>query len=125
MRARSNGESAGVWDSGHGPIWRAARRLAQRVSMTEPLQLRMKSLADGMRTEVSLAGALPNTVPPETMRELIAVLALWSAAPVSVVLVIDERSSSDWCERWSLNLSAVGRDTFEVRFELAELEGTA
>lgn len=85
----------------------------------------MKSLADGMRTEVSLAGALPNTVPAETMRELIAALALWSSAPVSVVLVIDERSSSDWCERWSLNLSAVGRDAFEVRFELADIEGAA
>lgn len=39
-------------------------------------------------------------------------------------VVIDERSSSDWCERWSLNLSAVGRDAFEVRFELADIEGS-
>jgi fructose-1-phosphate kinase PfkB-like protein len=60
----------------------------------------MKPLAAGRRTELSLAGSLPSTVPPEAMRELIAALAAWSSAPVSIVLVVDE-GSSDWCERWS------------------------
>ena len=68
---------------------------------------------------MSLVGLLPSTVPPEAMRELIAALALWSSAPVSIVLIVDERSS-DWCERWSRNLRAVGHDAIEVRFELAD-----
>jgi hypothetical protein len=56
------------------------------------------------------------------MRELVAALALWSSAPVSVVLVVDD--SSDWCERWSQNLRAVGHDAIEVRFELADVEAS-
>ncbi len=87
--------------------------------MTELLQFRMKPLADGRRTELSLAGSLPSAVPAEAMRELIAALAVWSSAPVSIVLIVDERSS-DWCERWSRNLRAVGHDAIEVRFELAD-----
>lgn len=87
--------------------------------MTEPLQFRMKPLVDGRRTELSFAGSLPSTVPPEVMRELIAALALWSSAPLSIVLIVDERSS-DWCERWSRNLRAFGHDAIEVRFELAD-----
>lgn len=79
----------------------------------------MKPLAEGMRTELSLAGALPSTVPAETVRDLIAALALWSATPVSIVLVVDEHSA-DWCERWSRNLRAIGQDVIEVRFELAD-----
>lgn len=81
----------------------------------------MKSLNDGMRTELSLSAALPSSVPAETMRELMAALALWSSAPVSIVLVVDEHSS-DWCERWSLNLRDVEEDEIEVRFELADSE---
>lgn len=87
--------------------------------MTELLQFRMKPLAGGERTELSLAGSLPSTVSAEAMRELIAALALWSSAPVSIVLVVDGRSA-DWCERWSRNLRAVGHDAIEVHFELAE-----
>jgi hypothetical protein len=91
--------------------------------MTELLQFRMKPLADGRRTELSLSGSLPSAVPAEAMRELIAALALWSSAPVAIVLVVDD-SSSDWCERWSQNLRAVGHDAIEVRFELADVEGS-
>ena len=87
--------------------------------MTELLQFRMKPLAGGKRTELSLVGSLPSAVSSEAMRELIAALAIWSSAPVSIVLVVDELSA-DWCERWSRNLRAVGRDVIEVRFELAE-----
>jgi hypothetical protein len=87
--------------------------------MTEPLRLRLKSLDDGQRTELALAGALPSTVPAETMRALMGALALWNSAPVSIVLVVDERSA-EWCERWSLNLSEVAHDAIEVRFELAD-----
>lgn len=86
--------------------------------MTELLQFRMKPLAGG-RTELSLVGSLPSAVSAEAMRELIAALAIWSSAPVSIVLVVDELSA-DWCERWSTNLRAVGHDAIEVRFELAE-----
>lgn len=86
--------------------------------MPEPLQLRMKALADVTRTEVSLAGTLPSTVPAGTMRELIAALARWSSSPVSLVMVVDE-DSSDWCELWSRNLRTVGAGALEVRFELA------
>lgn len=110
---------AQIWDNRHGPIWPEAVRLAQRACMTELLQFRMKPLADGRRTELSLAGSLPSAVPAEAMRELIAALAVWSSAPVSIVLIVDERSS-DWCERWSRNLRAVGHDAIEVRFELAD-----
>ncbi len=78
----------------------------------------MKALADGTLTEVSLAATLPSTVPAATMRELMAALARWSSSPVNLVLVVDERSS-DWCERWSRNLRAVGAGALEVRFELA------
>lgn len=67
---------------------------------------------------MSLAGALPNTVPEEALRQLIAGLAEWSGAPVAIVLVVDARSS-DWCDRWSQNLETVAQDAFEVRFELA------
>ena len=81
----------------------------------------MKSLNEGLRTELSLSGALPSSVPAETMRELMASLALWSSAPVAIVMVVDE-NSSDWCERWSLNLRDVGHETVEVRFELADAE---
>lgn len=87
--------------------------------MTELLQFRMKPLAGGTRTELSLVGSLPSAVSSEAMRELIAALAIWSSAPVSIVLVVDELSA-DWCERWSRNLRAVGHDAIEVRFELAE-----
>lgn len=91
--------------------------------MTELLQFRMRPLAAGRRTELSLSGSLPSAVPAEVMRELIAALALWSSAPISIVLIVDE-SSSDWCERWSQNLRAVGHDAIEVRFELADVGGS-
>lgn len=84
--------------------------------MTELLQFRMKPLAGGKRTELSLVGSLPSAVSSEAMRELIAALAIWSSAPVSIVLVVDE-FSADWCERWSRNLRA---GTTPSRFELAE-----
>jgi hypothetical protein len=84
----------------------------------------MKPLSDGRRTALSLAGELPSTIPPEAMRELIAALALWSSAPVAIVLVVDERPS-DWCEYWSQNLRAISHDLIEVRFELADIEGSA
>lgn len=79
----------------------------------------MKPLAGGKQTQLSLVGSLPSAVSAEAMRELIAALAIWSSAPVTIVLVVDERSA-DWCERWSTNLRAVGHDAIEVRFELAE-----
>lgn len=84
----------------------------------------MKPLADGRRTELSLSGSLPSAVPAAAMRELIAALALWSSAPISIVLVVDE-NSSDWCERWSQNLRAVGHDAIEVRFELDDVEAAS
>lgn len=52
------------------------------------------------------------------MRQLIAGLAAWSGTPVTILLVVDARSS-DWCDRWSQNLEPVAHDAFEVRFELA------
>ena len=86
--------------------------------MTDSLCLRLCPSTDRSRTELSLAVALPNTVSEGAMRQLIGGLAAWSGASVTIVLVVDARSS-DWCDRWSQNLETVAQDAFEVRFELA------
>lgn len=83
------------------------------------LQLRMRPLEQGRRTEVSLCTSFPSRVPSGAMREVISALAVLSDHPVSIVLLVDGHAQ-DWCDVWSRNLRAVGHHSIEVRFELDE-----
>jgi hypothetical protein len=73
-------------------------------------------------TELSLSCALPDSLPPAVLYQLLSLLAFWSGRRLDVVL--DAGRSAGWCEVWADALAVVPERHLSLRFELgAEEDG--
>lgn len=83
------------------------------------LQLR-PARAEGW-TRLSLTCAVPNSLPPAALYQLLSLLAFWSGQRLDVVL--DAAGSGGWCEVWVDALAAVPERHLRLHFDVGAEDG--
>jgi hypothetical protein len=68
-------------------------------------------------THLSLSCAVPDSLPPPALYQLLSLLAFWSGQRLAVVL--DAAGPAGWCEVWADALAAVPERHIRVRFDLS------
>lgn len=74
-------------------------------------------------TRLSLSCAVPNSLPPPALYQLLSLLAFWSGQRLDVVL--DAAGPAGWCEVWADALAAVPERHLRLHFDLGAEEGAA
>lgn len=68
-------------------------------------------------TELSLSCALPDSLPPAALYQLLSLLVFWCGQRLTVVL--DAAGPAGWCEVWADALAAIPERHVRVRFDLS------
>ena len=85
------------------------------------LWLRMRQ--SGGRTQYTLRGTLPESIPPEALHQLLALILYWSGERLRVVLRADDPAS--WLEPWVDALGTVPERHLDVQFRHGPGDGHA
>lgn len=72
-------------------------------------------------THLSLSCAVPDSLPPPALYQLLSLLAFWSGQRLDVVL--DATGSAGWCEVWADVLAAIPERHLRLRFDLGAQDG--
>jgi hypothetical protein len=86
---------------------------------TTTIRLR-RARAEGW-TQVSLSCAVPDTLPPPALYQLLSLLTFWGGQRLDVVL--DASESAGWCEVWADALAAIPERHLRLRFALGGENG--
>ena len=81
-----------------------------------PMKLKLRPLASGALTEVSLSGAVSTAMPLKSRRHLLRALA--RTGELEVALCVDVDGLHDWCDAWTHALE--GLASVSVSFELSD-----
>lgn len=81
-----------------------------------PMKLKLRPLASGALTEVSLSGAVSTMAPLNSRRRLLRALA--QASELEVALCVGTDGLHDWCDAWTRALEDVS--PLSVSSELSE-----
>lgn len=80
-----------------------------------PMKLKLRPLARGALTEVSLNGAVSTVMPLKNRRDLMRALA--RSAELEVALCVEADGLQDWCDAWTRAVEGV--PSVAVSFELS------
>lgn len=68
-------------------------------------------------TSLSLSCAVPDSLPPPALYQLLSLLAFWSGQ--RLIVALDAAGPAGWCEVWADTLAAVPERHVRVRFDLS------
>jgi hypothetical protein len=72
-------------------------------------------------THLSLSCAVPDSLPPAVMCQLLSLLAFWSGRRLDIAL--DAAGSAGWCEVWADVLADIPERHLRLHFDLGAEDG--